>query len=125
MNYVNENGNLSTHFKLREFKCKCGQCTHTTVDDNLLQLLENIRSHFGKPVVINSGYRCPSWNTAVGGSSKSQHMLGKAADIRIKGVAPKAIYDYCRTIMPHGGLGLYPTFVHVDVRDGNLTTWRK
>ena len=47
------------------------------------EVLEPLRSHFGQPVVISSGYRCPPLNRAVGGSPNSQHLKGEAADIRV------------------------------------------
>ena len=49
------------------------------------QVLEPVRAHYG-PVFINSGYRCPDLNKAVGGASTSQHCLGQAADIEVPGV---------------------------------------
>ena len=51
-----------------------------------INVLEPIRAHFGKPIKIKSGYRCPALNKAVGGSANSQHLLGEAADIEISGV---------------------------------------
>ena len=50
------------------------------------RVLEPVRAHYG-PVFINSGYRCPDLNKAVGGASTSQHCLGQAADIEVPGVA--------------------------------------
>jgi len=49
-------------------------------------VLEPIRKHFGRPVNIRSGYRCPALNKLVGGAANSQHMLGEAADIEIPGI---------------------------------------
>ena len=55
---------------------------------NLQQLCENVlqplRNHLGKPVVINSGFRSQAVNMAVGGAKNSQHMKGEAADIKCK-----------------------------------------
>ena len=55
---------------------------------NLQQLCENVlqplRDHLGKPVVINSGFRSQAVNMAVGGANNSQHMKGEAADIKCK-----------------------------------------
>ena len=52
---------------------------------NLAALTDNIldplREAWGKPITVNSGYRCPALNKAVGGSATSQHMSGQAADI--------------------------------------------
>jgi zinc D-Ala-D-Ala carboxypeptidase len=50
--------------------------------------LQPVRDHFGKPVkTVNSGYRCPESNAAVGGSKTSDHCKGQAADIEIDGLA--------------------------------------
>ena len=53
--------------------------------DNLTNLIENlldpIRDAWGKPLHVNSGYRCPALNKAVGGKPTSQHLKGEAADI--------------------------------------------
>lgn len=51
------------------------------------QILEPTRKHFGRPVVISSGYRAPAVNRAVGGSGTSQHCKGEAADFEIPGVS--------------------------------------
>jgi hypothetical protein len=48
-------------------------------------VLDPIREKYGKPIYVNSGYRCPKLNTAVNGSKTSQHCKGEAADIRCKG----------------------------------------
>lgn len=54
--------------------------------DNLQQLVDNVldplRMHWGRPVIVTSGYRCPKLNTAVHGAAQSQHITGQAADIR-------------------------------------------
>lgn len=80
-------------------------------------MLEQIRVHFGKPVIINSGYRTEAKNKAVGGAPFSQHKYGLAADIRIAGVTPRQIAAYAETLLSRsGGSGVYSTFCHVDVR---------
>lgn len=91
--------------------------------DELLEVLEDVRSHFGDlPVVVNSGYRCPTHNKNVGGAKKSQHLLGTAADIVVKGVRPSDVYRY---LDPYhdGGLGRYGTFTHIDVRGSGRARW--
>lgn len=49
--------------------------------ENLIALLDKIREKYGKPIYVNSGYRCPALNKAVKGVTNSQHQLGEAADI--------------------------------------------
>ena len=109
--------NLSANFRVKEFKCNDGSDT-VLVAPALVLLLQNIRAHYQKPVIINSAYRTPSYNFKVGGAAQSQHCYGTAADITIKGVTPKALAAYVETLMPTtGGVGIYDSFTHVDVRE--------
>lgn len=109
-------GYLSPHFREAEFTCNhCGKLHPDGVPDELVQILEDVRSHFSAAVTVNSGYRCPTHNKNVGGAKMSQHLLGKAADIMVKNTHPHAVYDYLDAIHD-GGLGKYDTFTHVDVR---------
>ena len=57
----------------------------------LAELLEQVRKYLNKPISINSGYRCPELNQAVGGQKASQHLLGCAADIRVSGMTPDEV----------------------------------
>ena len=77
------------HFKVREFACKDGS-DPVFVSPRLAGVLEAIRTHFGAPVTITSGYRTPAHNAATRGSSpRSQHLYGLAADIQVEGAAPR------------------------------------
>jgi putative chitinase len=58
------------------------------------KILEPVREHFGKPVTINSSYRSPRVNQAVGGSKTSQHVNGQAIDFEIMGVDNKVVADW-------------------------------
>lgn len=107
---------LARNFKVREFACSDGTDV-VFVSGDLVDVLQKIRDHFGKPVTINSAYRTPGKNKQVGGATYSQHLYGTAADISIKGVSPKAVAEYAETLLPRtGGIGIYGTFTHVDVR---------
>lgn len=107
---------LSSNFKSSEMDCKGrGCCSTTLVDNQLIKHLQKIRNHFGKPVVINSGFRCSTHNKAVGGSSGSKHKQGAAADIKINGVSPRKVAAYAEKIGVKG-IGLYDTFTHIDTR---------
>ena len=57
----------------------------------LAETLEQVRMIFDKPIHINSGYRCPALNKAVGGVRNSAHLTGFAADIHINGIAPQEV----------------------------------
>lgn len=107
---------LKPNFKVKEFACNDGSDT-VLISDELVDLLQKIRDHFGVAVTINSGYRTSSYNKKVGGVSNSQHVKGTAADIVVKGIDPLTVGQYVEYIMPdHGGIGVYQTFTHVDVR---------
>lgn len=107
----------SRYFRRSEFACRCG-CGADTVDAELVALLNRIREHFDAPVIVNSGMRCPIYNAIVGGSENSFHLRGKAADIVIRGESPKEIRDFVDSIdRSRYGVGIYPRFTHVDVRE--------
>ena len=112
----NGNTSLSKNFKVKEFACTDGS-DPIFIDSELVNVLQKIRSHFGKTVTITSAYRTPTKNKAVGGETYSQHLYGKAADIKVKGVTPKNVAAYAETLLKNkGGIGTYSTFVHIDVR---------
>ena len=107
---------LSKNFKVSEFKCNDGSDT-VLISDKLVGLLQKIRDHFGAAVTINSAYRTESYNKKIGGATKSQHVNGTAADIVVKGATPLEVAQYVEHIMPDsGGIGVYQSFTHVDVR---------
>ena len=117
------NKKLSTNFKVKEFACTDGS-DPIFIDSDLVTVLQNIRNHFGKAVTITSAYRTPPKNKAVGGETYSQHLYGRAADIKVKGVAPKQVAAYAEKLLPKsGGIGTYSTFTHVDVRSVK-SRWR-
>ena len=104
------------YFTRAELACHC-MCGKDTVDYKLAELLDAIREHFGVPVVVTSGNRCPNYNAQVGGGRNSQHLRGKAADIKVEGVKPQDVADFAETLLTEGGIGRYNSFTHVDVRD--------
>ena len=124
------NRRLAPDFKVRELRCRDGTDT-VMVDEALTVVLQCIREHFGKPVTITSGYRTPAHNAAVGGAKSSQHLLGRAADIRVAGVSVEDVAAYTESLMPDwGGVGRYPVkagratvWVHVDTR-AEKARWR-
>ena len=106
---------LSTNFKVKEFACQDGT-DPIFIDSELVEILQQIRTHFKKPVTITSAYRTPTHNKSCGGTTYSQHLYGKAADIKVQGIAPKDVAKYAETLLGEGGIGIYNTFTHIDVR---------
>ena len=98
---------LSKHFSLEEMT-KSQTASRKGIDntptqevvENLKLLCENvleyIRVRFGKPITVNSGYRGPALNKAIGGAKNSQHMTGQAADIEIIGVDNKVLFNWIK-----------------------------
>lgn len=121
---------LTKNFELKEFSCKDGTNVPDELMENCIELAENlqkIRDYFGRPLIINSAYRTESHNKKVGGVSNSQHLKCKAADIKIKGVSIKELSNAIFTLIERGeikqgGVGVYKTFVHYDIR-GNKARW--
>tara|TARA_Y100000401_G_C8326015_1_gene228343 strand:+ start:4563 stop:4955 length:393 start_codon:yes stop_codon:yes gene_type:complete len=125
---------MTKNFKLKEFECKGKSCGNCNVPDkvyfNLVKVanqLQWLRDYLGKPIKINSGYRCPSHNEASGGVKLSKHTLGMASDISVKGVEPEQVLATLEAGIQNGdvlqgGLGLYDTFVHYDIR-GSRARW--
>ena len=107
---------VASNFRAREFDCQGrGCCTTTPVDEKLVAYLQQIRTHFGKPVHITA-YRCKTHNARVANAApNSYHCYGMAADFHIDGVAPAQIAKYAESIGIKG-IGLYDTFVHIDTR---------
>lgn len=129
--------NVSDHFDLDEFASHDGVAYPAEwILPRLTPLcivLERLRLVLGGAAIsIVSGYRSPAHNAKVGGASASQHMEGRAADIRVKGCTPQEVHEALLRLFKAGkieigGLGLYTTWVHVDVRQrptgGHLAQW--
>lgn len=117
------NKKLSANFKVKEFACTDGS-DPIFIDSELVNVLQKIRAHFGKAVTITSAYRTPGKNKAVGGETYSQHLYGRAADIKVKGIVPKNVAAYAEKLLPgRGGIGTYSTFTHIDTRSAK-SRWK-
>jgi uncharacterized protein YcbK (DUF882 family) len=123
---------LTTNFALSEFTCHDVAGTPVPVQylDNVQLLANNLqvlRDALGVPVRVLCGYRTPAHNKAVGGVKQSQHLVAKAGDLTVAMLTPKELHAKIEELieagkMKQGGLGLYPGFVHYDVR-GNKARW--
>lgn len=116
---------LTENFHLSEFNCKDGRVVPDEYMDNVKLLAKNLqvlRDEIGEPIHVNSCYRPPDYNKKVGGKPASQHLTASAADITCKGLTPKQLHARIEKLialgkMKQGGLGLYPGFVHYDIRE--------
>jgi len=111
---------IAENFKLSEFECRC--CKVVKLDSELLDRLQKIRTEAGRPVIINSGYRCPGYNRQVGGAPQSQHVEGKAADFRIPGLSISQQRQLAEKYFANDGIGYGSSFTHVDTR-GHKARW--
>ena len=131
--------NLSANFTLKELT-KSDTATRlgldNTPDDEALEnlkvlcekVLQPVREHFGKSVTVNSGFRSPESNAAVGGSKTSDHCKGQACDIEISGVANADLaqwimdnLDYTQLILEFYTQGVPDSgWVHVSYDPNNL-----
>lgn len=111
------NKKISTNFRVREFACTDGT-DPIFISTDLVTILQKIRAHFGKAVTITSAYRTPTKNKACGGTTYSYHLYGMAADIKVSGISPKKVASYAEELLSgSGGIGVYDTFTHIDVRE--------
>lgn len=109
---------LTTFFNSREVQCKCGFCKRSFVSMLLLRKLDHVRLKCGRPMVINSFYRCYRRNTMVGGATDSNHMYGVAADISYAFLSDYE-RDFMKTELIDQGLRIIEykdeQFFHVDL----------
>ena len=109
------------NFTRDEFACGCG-CGFDDIDPLIVSTLQRLRDEVQRPVIVNSGCRCRSHNAAVKGSKSSQHLRGKAADIKIEGMTSQQIIDIIRRLYLDGEIYVGYVYaingrsVHVDVR---------
>ncbi len=118
---------LEKNFYLKEFKCKDGTQVPADLLDSVSKLAKNLqvlRDEIGRPIIIISGYRSPRYNKRIGGAKKSQHLLAKAADVVVPGMDARDVWKIILKLikegrMVKGGVGIYPDFVHYDIRGRN------
>jgi uncharacterized protein YcbK (DUF882 family) len=110
---------LSANFVAKEFDCQCNKCPETLIDLDHVFKLQKLREDLNASIKINSAYRCPAHNAAVGGEKNSIHMRGQATDIVVDGMTPDEVADSCEHF---DGLGRYDSFTHIDSR-GSRARW--
>ena len=112
---------LSANFSDYEFACKgVNCCNHSTpVLPALVVSLQQLRDMIGKPIEITSGFRCVRHNKEIGGAVGSKHTTAEAADLaQIPGMTIDEMAEWAKKVpmFDRGGIILYPTWIHVDVR---------
>ena len=121
---------LTKNFSLQEFNSKCGRDIPNEILPNIIELAKNLqvlRDEVNKPISITSGYRSPEHNAKVKGAKNSQHIKGTAADIKVRGMTPKEVALVIEGLIEQGkikegGIGIYRTWVHYDIR-GKKARW--
>ena len=116
----------SAHLSWQELACKDGtpypqewRWDRATV---LGAAFEIVRAEYGHPIRIVSAYRTPEWNRKIKGAPLSQHMEGRALDMaptggrHLKGLIAAVEQVVRQGRAPIRGVGLYPSFVHIDTR---------
>lgn len=123
----NDATQLTAHFNIKEFRCKCGKSHDTLISVELARMLEKLYTALecGK-IIVNSGYRCASHDKAVGGTGSGQHTKGTAADVVCYGQdgQPISSKTVCCTAQDLGFGGIANitsayTSTHLDVRTGS------
>jgi len=121
---------MTKNFTKEEFDCNDGSEMPINVYHNIVKVanqLQVLREELKKPIHINSAYRSEEYNDSIGGVKSSQHIMGRAADISINSMTPLEVYNTIERLiangdMLQGGLGLYDSFVHYDIR-GERARW--
>ena len=122
---------LSTNFSLSEFASADGTAPNNEVLKNLTELAKNLevlRKHLGQPIRVTSGFRSREHNRKIGGAVNSFHVLGMASDIQVAKMKPEDVAKAIELLiaegkMKEGGLGIYRTWVHYDIR-GTKARWK-
>ena len=102
-----------SYFKTDEFKCPC--CDKVKVSGWLIHLLNKVRTGLGKPMVVNSGYRCKKHNEKVGGKENSAHRRGTAADIKCTNSQDRYLLIQLALLSGFRRVGIDGDFIHLDV----------
>ncbi len=101
------------YFNADEFKCK--HCGEILIESSLIDILEELREHLGKPIKITSAYRCPIHNKRVGGVRNSSHVKGLAVDIRATNSRDR--HKIISFLVSKGvnRIGIADSFIHFDL----------
>lgn len=114
----------SKFFSSEELKCHCNRedCNAFNLLPKFIEILDDIRDTYGIPLPVNSAARCEFWNKHIGGSPRSQHLIGKAVDIVVENKNIKKFILLCKS-RGIKGVGIGNGWVHIDIRDSREVTW--
>jgi len=107
-------------FQPKEVACK--GTGKLSINDRLIGKLDLLRSRLGLPLSLSSVFRTPYHNAKVGGSPRSMHLFGLAADIQTVNKDRNLILELAKSLK-FTGFGYYRTFLHVDL--GRKREWGK
>lgn len=117
-----ERQKYTQNFYYDEFECQCG-CGVGIMSPMFMERLQHLRVFYDKPIAITSGVRCLAHNSAVGGSPKSRHLVGNAADLAIDNAADRYRIAQLALKLGFGGIGIGSSFVHLDLRSSLPVLW--
>lgn len=124
------------HFKAQEFTWMFGRVNKGVKNSEpprelwsniipTVKVLDSLRAKLGKPITLNSTYRAIPYNRSVGSPDGSQHVSFTAIDFTVSGMKPTQVFKELLAMRNRGewvgGLGKYPSFVHIDTRKNNAT----
>ncbi len=129
------NGATGPHFSSSELQCRGTRCSLdgkrgcgvNGCTQRLIDALEEFRALVGKPLIIDSAYRCSRYNSATPNAAKgSEHTRGEAADIRVTGMTAAEMEAVARKVLAIRGIGRddHKGYIHIDVRNTlTLARW--
>lgn len=113
---------MTKNFSRKELECKCG-CGLCNMDEIFLIKLQILRDFYGKPIIINSAFRCFDHNRSLGSSDRSQHVLGRACDLKINNDSERYEILNLAFNLNFTGIATGKGFVHLDLRSGESKSW--
>lgn len=114
-----QNQNIRRNFTVQEYACRCG-CNSVMWNENFMDLLQQLRTTLNSPLVVISGYRCPAHNMAIGGAQESQHLHGRAVDVRLR-VPTIQVVKLAEGLF--NGIGYGTNMLHLDNRAVGRRRW--
>lgn len=103
------------YFNYSEFDSPDVQGSGQLMDNTLLEMLDEVRDKFDKPIHINSGFRTPAHNEKVGGKENSSHLKGLAVDIACTNSKDRFDLINCLLDVGFSRIGIAKTFIHADI----------